>query len=219
MINFLPQLIAEYFLIAKNKLNQSKPTVEWNTGTVGDILLIPGLHESWVFLQSIGILTNQLGCKVHIVPSYNSSESVNAGYEQIKQYIQTKKLNLLTIIAHSKGGVIAKKLLMDKNLTNKIKRVITIATPFGGSILAYVWPDAYELNPKSPIIAQILQDQTGNSKIYNLYPRVDNHVIPNRNLLLIGANNVMIDIVGHTRILEADQTKKVIKKIISSTDD
>jgi hypothetical protein len=53
-----------------------------------------------------------------------------------------------------------------------------------------------------------------NHKVFALYPTLDNHVLPNKNLLLPGAHNIQIDVVGHTRILTSAKTLATISQII-----
>ena len=54
----------------------------------------------------------------------------------------------------AKGGLIGKHILAFNNLDGKIKKLIAIATPFGGSHAAKLIPHkpAKELHPKSEII-------------------------------------------------------------------
>jgi hypothetical protein len=70
--------------------------------------------------------------------------------------------------------------------------------------------------PSSKEIKNILNSNINYPNIYNIYPTIDNHVLPNKNLILNGAKNIKVNVVGHTRILEAKKTLKTILKILTA---
>jgi len=206
-------MFLEYYLILNRKLvTLTNPPVPatWKTGD-RDILIIPGLHEQWIGLKKIGNIANTLGFKIHVVTELgNNTASVQSGVSIIKQYISHHDLHDLTLITHSKGGIIGSYLLGDKEIGLKIRKLVTIACPFHGSYLARAFKASYELLPKTRCIENATKG-IDTSKVLNLYPAFDNHVVPNKSLTLEGATNIKIDVIGHTRI---EESAKTIEEII-----
>lgn len=209
-------MFLEYLLIAKKWIEKYKdkvPPNEWQVGAKGDVLLIPGFQETWVFLRTPANFLNSKGYRIHVITEiepniYSASDNLFT----IKKYIEKETLKNFIILTHSKGGVIARHLLSDPQVQKRIKRVFIISSPNQGTLWGYLsFRHAHEFTPVSQIIKTL---STGTKKIINIYPKIDNHVIPNKNLFLAGAINKEIDIFGHTRILESEETQKVIAKYL-----
>ena len=72
-----------------------------------------------------------------------------------------------------------------------------------------------ELTPGSKLLQDLEKATTINKMFVNLYPRVDNLVIPNKNLVLKNAQNIKIDMVGHLRILISDKALKHVEEALN----
>lgn len=188
-----------------------RPPQSWNQGTQGDIVLLPGFCEPWTFLEKLALRLHSLGYKIHSIPALNhNTQSVTHSAEILNQYIQDNSLNSVILLGHSKGGLIAKTYLDAHPQT--VTHVFTVSTPHQGTYLGYLYIcNLAELLPNSPVIQKIIQVHNHNSKITNIYSRVDNHILPNRHALLPNTENIQIDTIGHTRILEDIHTYNVIK--------
>lgn len=206
-------LIIQYSFLGKIK----KHPYNWINGEMGDVVLIPGINENYYFLSTLGNELNNLGYKVHVLDNWNSRENIKLIAEKLSEKITKLNFNNAYIIAHSKGGLVAKYYLDNYNNSNKVKKIISISTPYGGSKLARlnIFNSLNEMSLRSEILSHIIKNEFNNQKIINIYPKFDNHVIPNKNLYLEGAKeNIMIDIVGHTRILKSKELFEIIKKHI-----
>lgn len=211
-------MLLEYLLIARlhfRALWQHPPTA-WNEGKAGDVVLIPGFAEPWTFLATIAEQLNTLGYRIHTVTNLNyNTQPVAACVEVLHEYIQTHSLEHLFLLAHSKGGLVAKGYL--DAYPEKVEKVITLSTPFRGTWVGkFRVCNLQELRPDSTLITGLLQKTSTPDKLLNLYARIDNHIIPNKNSQLPGAANVEIPVVGHTRIVEDNETFQTIKKYIKS---
>lgn len=209
-------MLLEYLLITKLKLNgffQRNIYKKWYTGTKGDVLLIHGLHERYNFLGKIAKHLNTLGFRIHILKDIGTNtQTIKKSVVDLENYIRKTKLKKFNIICHSKGGLIAAYFLKTSKLANTANKVISIATPYKGSIFAKLFDsDSFV---ESEVIKEVNSNPYGNERIINLYPAFDNHVVPNKNLVLSGAHNYKIDIVGHTRILTSQKTLEVISEVI-----
>lgn len=210
-------LLAEYFLILRLSiisLFRKNPPKSWNQGKKGNILLIHGLHSSWLSLEYVANIANQAGYKIHILPSIgNNTSPVMDQATIVSEYINTHKLTDLIIIAHSKGGIIAKYLLDNLQDKDKILKIIAIATPFHGTKIAiFNQSNISELNRNSEFITLLHENKDNNHKIVSIRARIDNHIIPASSAMLEGAENIVIDIFGHTRILKSGKLKEIITK-------
>lgn len=209
-------LLKEYRLIWKLKFEKDGLPGEWTKGKRGDVILIPGLRSDWHSLKIIGNFVNYLGYRVHILSDLDKNTgSVESGVKIVEGYLKQLKLRKIILITHSKGGVIAKCLLDYSPEGKKIKKIIAIAAPFKGSIWAKIkWLGASELATGSEVINKICRNKENNHKIVSIFPSFDNHVMPGGNSRLEGANNIEVDIVGHTRVLFSAEVLSIISKCL-----
>lgn len=211
-------MLSEYILILWNyiKAIYLKPPLEWKSGEKGNVILVMGYAENFVFLETIGKFLNKRGYKVWIVPTSNPFNKIESEVTKIEAFIKQSNLNNLIFVSHSRGGLIA-KLLVDTNpdIAQTTKRLIAISTPWQGTKLGYLhFGNLYEVKPNSKVIQKVLKNKSNLGKITNLYPKLDNHVIPNNHLLLADCDNHEINVVGHTKILEVQETLEIIQKIL-----
>lgn len=212
-------IFKEYIFIHKAKLLsafKNKPS-SWNKGTKGNAILVPGFYESFHYLWKIADELNKLGYKIHLIEDFKSTDKVEVASEKIEATVRKINKGEIVLIAHSKGGVVSKYFLDNSKLSTKIKYSISIASPYNGSLLASSGHhNLFELKLGSSLIKNIQSNKTNLKKIYNFYPKFDNHIIPNSSMVLPGAKNKMIDVNCHTRILESDLLIESILNIVDS---
>ena len=63
---------------------------------------------------------------------YDWRQANSTSGEQLKELV--RKYNQVVIIAHSMGGIVTSHMLMDETIRNRVAKVITIGTPFLGSL-------------------------------------------------------------------------------------
>jgi pimeloyl-ACP methyl ester carboxylesterase len=206
--------IDDFWLILRNRCRyyfRREPPVDWNTGNKGDVILIHGVHAQWVSLEKIATAIHKEGYRIHIVKKLGTvTKPVIAATHDVAEYIKGNNLKDVIVIGHSKGGIVAVNLLKDPTVAERIKKVINIAGPIKGSFMAWIFPSTRELLPSSDLIKHYYQG-IDTKKIINLYPRIDNDILPNKNLVGDNCVNKQIDIFGHIRIVEARQTIEEIK--------
>ncbi len=199
----LIDLFKEYFLFASNWANYHRSSIPggWLRGEAGDVLLLPGFNENWYFLKEIGDLLNSKGYRIHVLKGGRQAP-IESQARIVQEYVVSERLQSIVLIGHSKGGLVARKLIAMQNSFG-IQKVITISTPHHGTLFGYLRLfNLAELIPGSKFFAS--WDSSLNKQINNFYPKFDNHVLPASNLLLEGANNQLIEINGHTRILKSN---------------
>jgi hypothetical protein len=104
-------------------------------------------------------------------------------------------------VAHSKGGLIGKYLLMSS--ASKIRQVIAINTPFGGSRYAglFILKNIRSFLATSPMMTTLIANTSVNEKIVSIYGQFDPH-IPESGYLE-GATNIQLDTYGHFHVLSS----------------
>jgi len=211
--------INDLWLKSRNKFHyffHLKPSKKWKIGNKGDVILVQGLNSRWVSLETIGREIHNLGYRVHVVKKLRKNLKLIAkGAADIAEYIETNGLKDVVLIGHSKGALNSIYLLKNPDMAEKIKKVITIASPFDGVVLFKFNPIARELDPESTFIKQYKKG-IDPKKIINLYPSTDNKVIPNKSLEWDEVVNKEINVFGHIRVLESKQTLTEIKTILQN---
>ena len=177
------------------------------------IVLIPGIYEKWHFLKAIADPLSLKGHPIYVLEhlGYNT-KAIPHSAKLVRELIDSEKLENVVIIAHSKGGLIGKYLLVFNNDDEKVKKLIAIATPFGGSHIVTLIPHkpAKELHPRSEIIRKLGERKDVNNKIVSIFGMFDNHVWPESSCVLGGAKNIKVGIYGHHKILFNKKIKEIV---------
>src|SRR5690606_6407410 len=104
------------------------------------------------------------------------------------------------LLAHSKGGL-AGKLAMLGPEASRIRGMLAVATPFGGSRYARLMlPRTLRaLSPRDPSIVSLAGQRRVNARIVSVYAGFDPHIPEGSELP--GARNVRLETGGHFRVL------------------
>ena len=166
------------------------------------IVILPGIYESWHYLRPIAEQLNAAGHPVHVIPTLGINRApIPATAARVGEVIRNLELRDVAIVAHSKGGIVGKHVLVRDDREARIDRLIAIASPFNGSAMARIAPNPAlrAFLPNDPVIAGLAAETAVNARITSIYPSFDPH-IPN-GCVLEGARNVEVPVVGHFRIL------------------
>ena len=209
-------MLVEYCLIIKLRTSRFrfKKPARWSVGNRNPVIVIPGFHETFWFLRKLIEYFNSKGYPIHTLPYFESTDKVASLSKKVGDYIKEKNLQNVILLAHSKGGLVAKHLLANDTLaSSKIYRVVAIAAPFNGNLFGYLYFDNLnELLPNSTLITGLQGNTLVDQKIISLYPLFDNHVLPNSSSILAGAVNIQIPVIGHTVILESSKTCEALDR-------
>jgi triacylglycerol lipase len=131
------------------------------------------------------------------------------------EYLERHGLADVAIVAHSKGGLIGKTLMLGERHGARIASMVAINTPFAGSDYAYLIPirTLREFVPTHETIVTLARNAAVNGHITSLYSSWD-PIIPNGSVLE-GATNIEIPSTGHFRILDRPD---VIAAVASAVD-
>ncbi|MBX9244249.1 alpha/beta hydrolase [Actinotalea ferrariae] len=179
--------------------------------TPPDVVLVPGVYESWPFMRPIAQLLHGHGHAVHVLPAlgYNIGP-VPAAASVLGAYLTAHDLRDVVVVAHSKGGLIGKRAMLREDPDGRIRSMVAINTPFAGSAYAR-WIPLASLRIFRPDDATLLElgaEQEVNSRITSVYAPWDPH-IPGGSVLP-GAANVELETPGHFRPLADPRLERVL---------
>ena len=200
---------------AKNLVGRT-PSVRYDRGELSPVLLLPGVYETWQFLRPVADRLSALGHPIHTVRELGYNRlSIIASAELAQRYLDQKNLTGVVIVAHSKGGLIAKRMMVTDDRAGRIDRLVAINTPFGGSPLAD-WAPVRSLrafSPRDEMVMTLAANLAANARITSIYSRLD-PLIPGGSKLE-GATNVCLSMVGHFRPLAAPALFAEVERAIA----
>ena len=176
------------------------------TGNLAPVVVLPGVYESWRFLRPLAARIHSLGHPVHVVRQLGrNTRSVPAAAAIAQRYLDAHDLRHVVLVAHSKGGLIGKHMMLFDDVSGRIDRLVAIATPFGGTRYARYMLDpalrAFRSTEKT--LALLAANAEVNSRIVSIYGDDDTH-IP-EGCELPGATNLAFPVSGHFRVLADEQ--------------
>lgn len=186
---------------ARGLFNRTSPT-SLTSGELAPVLVIPGVYEPWQFLSPTIARLRELGHPVHVVPSLKlNSRPVPEAAALVNLYLAEHDLTGVVIFAHSKGGLIGKAVMVQSESEHRVKGMVAVATPFGGSVYAryMVAPSLRIFSPEDSTIRALAVEAVVNARIVSVYGPFDPHIPAGSEL--DGAKNVELETGGHFRVL------------------
>ncbi|MFZ4894482.1 esterase/lipase family protein [Plantibacter sp. Mn2098] len=168
------------------------------------VILIPGVYETWMFLKPVADRLNADGYRIRVARGlgYNRRpiRDTSARLARALGRLSANPAGSI-VVAHSKGGLIGKDLLVTGRGHSGIRGVVAVCSPFAGSRLArYVLdPSLREFDPHDETIVALSGESGVNADIVSIYGVFDPHVPEGS--VLHGATNVLLPVSGHFRIL------------------
>lgn len=188
------------------------------SGHRSPILIVPGVYEPWRFMLPLIRELHELGHPVHVIePLRNNRIPVPAAARLVHDYVAARELRGVVIVAHSKGGLIGKHVMSFGDAEQRIRRMIAIATPFGGSRYASLLPGRTlrAFRPNDATLLQLAAARDPNPRIVSVYAAFDPHIPGGSEL--DGAVNVRVETGGHFRILAHPRTREIVRRAVAET--
>lgn len=186
------------------------------TGTRRPLVLLPGIYETWRFLQPLADTLHARGHPIHVVAGLGSNRRpIAESARQVADLLVDRDLTDVVLVAHSKGGLIGKHLLAFDPAGARVRGMVAVATPFGGSRYSRLMPSpSLRAFRSGDATMRALAAAAGvNTRIVSVYGAFDPHVPEGSELA--GARNVRLDGGGHFRVL-ADP--RVIAEVIRAAE-
>ena len=122
----------------------------------------------------------------------------------------------VALVAHSKGGLIGKHMMLLDDTERRIDRLVAVATPFGGSRYAryMIDPQLRAFRPTERTMAMLTANAMANARITSIYGSVDTH-IP-EGCALPGATNVEFPVTGHFRVLADERVLTAVDSALAA---
>lgn len=171
-------------------------------GDAAPIVILPGVYETWRFLQPLIAALHERGHPVHVVQTLGRNRRpVREEADAVTAFLEERGLTDVLLVAHSKGGL-AGKLAMTGPAAHRVRAMLAIATPFGGSRYALILPGRTlrAFSPSHPSIVELARALDVNQRIVSVYAEFDPH-IPEGSELSGARKNVRVATGGHFRIL------------------
>jgi pimeloyl-ACP methyl ester carboxylesterase len=184
-------------------------------GTLDPVLLLPGVYETWEFLRPVADRLAALGHPIHVVPGFRyNSATIPSQAALALAYLVEHDLDRVVLMAHSKGGLIGKHMMVRGEGSARIGRLIAVNTPFGGSPYARWAPGRTlrEFAVGGTTLSALALELTANSRIASVYS-ADDLLIPGGSELA-GAVNVELPLVGHFRPLSSALLLETVESLL-----
>ncbi|MGL3807641.1 esterase/lipase family protein [Paeniglutamicibacter sp. R2-26] len=176
------------------------------------IVLLPGVYETWLFLEPPSKRLSDAGHKVFTVPGLGINgrpipESAEIARQRLAELSAEHGIDRCILLAHSKGGLVGKHLMLDAAAGGdhpvEIEGMVAIGTPFSGSIYArYMLSRTIrDFSPTDAVMLSLMERDTLNGRVVSIYPEFDPH-IPGGSALA-GALNIEVPVSGHFRLLHS----------------
>ncbi|MGO4301663.1 esterase/lipase family protein [Leifsonia sp. RAF41] len=188
-------------------------------GDRAPVVLLPGIYETWRFLRPLADHIHASGHPVHVVTALERNRmSVPEAAALVTRHLQEHDLEGVVIVAHSKGGLVAKYLMGMPDSGPRIRSAVTVATPFAGSSLARLIPvpAIRALMPNTPGLVRLALSRAVNAQIVSVWGWFDPHVPEGSRLE--GARNIELDVGGHFRILARPELLAVVDEVLAPAD-
>ncbi|MEX1080079.1 MAG: alpha/beta hydrolase [Homoserinimonas sp.] len=172
------------------------------TGDARPVVVIPGIYETWQFMRPLVDALHRAGHPVHVVTLLqNNRMPVERAAGLVIDYLRREGLSDVAIVAHSKGGLIGKYVMMQPDSHALVHSMATICTPFSGSRYArfMLLPSLRSFSPTHAITAQLAGEVAVNARITSIFGQFDPHIPEGSELA--GARNIQLPVGGHFRIL------------------
>lgn len=182
------------------------------TGDGTPVVLLPGIYETWRFLEPLARVLHERGHPVHVVDELGDNRRPIAEQaSRVAAVLIARGLDDVVLVAHSKGGLIGKHVMAFHPAGSRVRAMVAVATPFGGSRYSRLMPtpSLRAFASGNATMRALAASAEANARIVSVYGAFDPHIPEGSELA--GARNVRLTGGGHFRVL-ADP--RVIAEVI-----
>ena len=179
------------------------PPDSFEDGDRTPVVLLPGIWEPWRFLLPLAKALHAAGHPIYPVPALGlNGAPLEKSVDVVAEALSDHHADSVMLVAHSKGGLIGKQLMLHGDVGGRISGLVAVCSPFGGSSLSIRALSRTPLglfNPGNDALVALAAEQQVNSRIVSIGSVFD-EVIPN-GTHLDGATNHTVKVRGHFRPL------------------
>ena len=165
------------------------------------VVLLPGIYEPAAFLAPLARWLEARGHHVVSMPGLGwNVHSIPRSAEIVGAYLTGLGVQDALVVAHSKGGLIGKQLMVS-GPPGLVAGMVAVNTPFEGHHFSRIGPTAAlrGFRTGDPVIRALSADLEVNTRIVTMRAQVD--PVAFHGTELPGSANLILPIVGHFRIL------------------
>ena len=165
------------------------------------VVLLPGIYEPAAFVAPLARWLTARGHRVVTVPELGwNLHSIPRSAQMVGAYLTGLGVRDAVLVAHSKGGLIGKQLMVS-DASGLVAGMVAVATPFEGHRFSRLGPtEALRgFHTEDPVILSLAADLEANTRIVTVRAEVD--PVAFHGTELPGATNLTLPVVGHFRIL------------------
>ncbi|MEE6273873.1 alpha/beta fold hydrolase [Georgenia sp. MJ206] len=180
------------------------------------VVLLPGVYEPWRFLAPLAQHLRRAGYPVHVVETLGLNRGpVLDMAHRAAEVLDTRDLRRVVLVAHSKGGLVGKQLMLLPGAGDRITGMVTVNTPFAGSRYARYLPGRTlrAFSPRDTALLALARERRVDARIVSVFARWDPH-IPGGSTLAGARRNVRLDAVGHFRVLSDPAVLEVVLETV-----
>ena len=101
-----------------------------DSGDLAPVLVIPGIYESWRFLLPLVTQVHERGHPIHVVEGLQLNvRPVIESAAEVSAYLEHNDLTGAIILAHSKGGLIGKHMMVHDDTGPRAEVVLSLRGP------------------------------------------------------------------------------------------
>ncbi|WP_375387730.1 esterase/lipase family protein [uncultured Amnibacterium sp.] len=181
------------------------------------VVVLPGIWETWRFLLPLIERIHRAGHPVHAVTALRANgATVDSSAEIVAGYLADHDLDDVLVVAHSKGGLIGKQLMLRPDSGPRVRAMLAISTPFSGSAYApyLLLRSLRAFSPTDPTTVRLKADRSVDARITSVWAAFDPHIPVGSELA--GAVNRRIDDGGHFRILRNPQVLAEVDRFVAA---
>ncbi|WP_192497151.1 esterase/lipase family protein [Gulosibacter chungangensis] len=199
-------------LTAPAKVDPNKPV----------IVALAGLATSWEFLTPLIDGLTRRGFQVAVLPQLGHNlSSVPELAEYVKRFLRTHDdLSPVMFVTHSKGGLIAKRVLLDDPDWRYAVGAVVLAAPFAGATsarhirgLTKFGKEIITLRPGTPSQLELEHMDAQDSRISSISPLYD-EVVGIRGRVRGGSNRA-VSALGHNRFLSDERLHALVEREVN----
>ncbi|MGM0385066.1 MAG: esterase/lipase family protein [Actinomycetota bacterium] len=163
------------------------------------VVVLPGIYETWRMMRPVADALRRAGHPVHVVPEVGLNlRRIPEVARDVVDHVVEAGLDRFALVAHSKGGLVGKAVLLHPTVGDRVTVLVTVATPFAGSSWAVWAPPGTgirSLTPWSRGVRTLSREARANARIVSLVPRWDPHVP--EHAAVAGGTNIRLEETGH----------------------
>ena len=187
-------------------------------------MLLHGIDDTCRLFKHLQPFLEQRGWIVHclnLLPN-NGDSALDVLAGQVAGYIERALPAGVPVhlVGFSMGGLVARYHVQRLDPTGRVRRMITISSPHGGTWTAYMrWnPGARQMRPGSSFLRDLDQDREVLKKagFTSIWTPFDLMILPARSSMMSEARVVRLNVSHHARMIRDPRVLEAVDRALSS---